>query len=265
MWERGAKIIGVLHGDEAAVLLQTTRGNLECIYPRKLVLASIVNALAEQRFRDALYMVRRHRIDFNVIIDHSGWQTFVQYAPEFVKQVNNLNHLTEFICAIKKENVTERLYKNYIALPYTNKTKNEGARELKGFDPDNKVFSVFLAIRTAIQGKLPESPARELCILTTLARSDPPALEEALERVKVVREHQVELRTRLRKILFLSTGLRCRSIIKLGPQFASRSLRNWWYVDIVSHKLDCTHPHCVFLWVSSCCCDFVHYCPGGLI
>ena len=101
IWERGAKIVGVLHGEEAAVILQTNRGNLECIYPRKLVLASIVNALKERRFRDALLMVRRHRIDFNVIVDYCGLQVFIQLALEFVRQVNNLNYITEFVCAIK--------------------------------------------------------------------------------------------------------------------------------------------------------------------
>nr|GMD54269.1 elongator complex protein 1 isoform X1 [Ipomoea batatas] len=40
-------------------------------------------------------------------------------------------------------------------------------------------------------GWLLRSPARELCILTTLARSDPAALEEALERVKVLREMEL--------------------------------------------------------------------------
>ena len=34
VWESGAKVIGVLGGDEAAVILQTMRGNIECIYPR---------------------------------------------------------------------------------------------------------------------------------------------------------------------------------------------------------------------------------------
>ncbi|KAK9666141.1 hypothetical protein RND81_07G004900 [Saponaria officinalis] len=48
IWERGAKIIGVLHGDRAAVVLQTNRGNLECIHPRKLVLTSIINALLKK-------------------------------------------------------------------------------------------------------------------------------------------------------------------------------------------------------------------------
>ncbi|KAF2296019.1 hypothetical protein GH714_035698 [Hevea brasiliensis] len=153
IWERGAKIIGVLHGDDAAVIIQTTRGNLECIYPRKLVLASIVNALIQVRFRDALLMVRRHRIDFNIIVDHCGWQAFLRLASEFVKQAEVVQ-----------------------------------AQDFRGFDANNKVYSVLLAIRKALEEQVPKSPARELCILTTLARSDPPALEEALKRIKGIRE-----------------------------------------------------------------------------
>lgn len=188
IWERSAKIVGVLHGDSAAVILQTSRGNLECIYPRKLVLASIINALIQRRFKDALLMVRRHRIDFNVIVDYCGLQEFIQSAAEFVKQVNNFNYITEFVCAIKNENVTETLYRNYISSSCTDGNKVVAPRESKDFYVKNKVSLVLLAIRRAVEEHMMESPARELCILTTLARSDPPALEEALERIKVIRE-----------------------------------------------------------------------------
>ncbi|KDP44998.1 hypothetical protein JCGZ_01498 [Jatropha curcas] len=188
IWERGAKIIGVLHGDEAAVIIQTIRGNLECIYPRKLVLASIVNALIQGRFRDALLMVRRHRIDFNIIVDHCGWQAFLQSASEFVKQVNNLSYITEFVSAIKNEDIMEKLYKTYISSPCHKRAQIIPAQDVKCFDANDKVSSVLLAIRKALVEQVPESPARELCILTTLARSDPPALEDALERIKEIRE-----------------------------------------------------------------------------
>lgn len=191
IWERGAKIIGVLHGDEAAVILQTTRGNLECIYPRKLVLASICNALVQRRFRDALLMVRRHRIDFNVIVDYCGLQMFLQSASEFVKQVNNLNYITEFVCAIKNENITETLYKSFISLPFPKEAKDVQSQDSKGFDSNNKISSVLLVIRRALEEQLPEVPARELCILTTLAQSEPPALDEALERIKDIREMEL--------------------------------------------------------------------------
>ncbi|MED6138384.1 hypothetical protein PIB30_073803 [Stylosanthes scabra] len=58
IWERGAKIVGVLHGDEVAIILQTTRGNLE--------------------------------IDFNIIVDYCAWQAFSLLASEFVRQVPNV-------------------------------------------------------------------------------------------------------------------------------------------------------------------------------
>ncbi|CAN4096019.1 unnamed protein product [Withania somnifera] len=191
IWERGARIIGVLHGDESAIILQTVRGNLECIYPRKLVLASIINSLIQGRYKDALLMVRRQRIDFNVIIDYCGWQSFVQSAAEFVKQVNNLSYITDFVCSIKNENIMETLYKNYILLPDENEAKTVEYGDLKSSQSNNKTNSVLLAVRKALEEHVTESPARELCILTTLARSDPPALEQALDRIKIIREKEL--------------------------------------------------------------------------
>ncbi|KAL2558017.1 Elongator complex protein 1 [Forsythia ovata] len=191
IWEKGAQVVGVLHEDESAVIIQTTRGNLECVYPRKLVLTSIVNALVQKRFRDALFMVRRHRIDFNVIVDHCGWQAFLQSAAEFVKQVNNLSYITEFVCAMKNEDVMEILYKNCMSLPCIKEDKSVVRGGPKGLDGNNKVSSVLMAIRKALEEQIEESPARELCILTTLARNDPPALEEALGRIKVIRDREL--------------------------------------------------------------------------
>nr|XP_043613300.1 elongator complex protein 1 [Erigeron canadensis] len=182
IWEKGSKILGVVHGDESAVIIQTTRGNLESIYPRKLVLESIVNALVQQRFRDSLLMVRRHRIDFNVIVDYGGWQAFLQMATEFVRQADNLSYITEFVCSLKNENIMDTLYKNYISYPIA---------EIGIESIDSKVNSVLLAVRKALEEQTVESPARELCILTTLARSDPPLLEEALGRVKGIREMEL--------------------------------------------------------------------------
>ncbi|XP_059317662.1 elongator complex protein 1 isoform X1 [Lycium ferocissimum] len=213
LWERGARIVGVLHGDESAIIIQTVRGNLECIYPRKLVLASIINALIQGRYKDALLMVRRQRIDFNVIIDHCGWQKFVQSAAEFVKQVNNLSYITEFVCSIKNENIMETLYKNYISLPHDNETKvvEHG---------NSKIHCVLLAIRKALEEHVTESPARELCILTTLARSDPPALEQALERIKNIRGKELSGSDDLRRELYPSAEEALKHLLWLSDSEA---------------------------------------------
>ncbi|CDP00058.1 unnamed protein product [Coffea canephora] len=191
IWERGARVIGVLHGDESAVIIQTIRGNLECVYPRKLVLASIINALVQGRFRDALYMIRRHRIDFNVIVDHCGLKAFILSAPEFVKQVSNLSYITEFVCAITNGNVMETLYKDYILLPCQKELNTVKSGYADNSDSNSKISAVLLAIRKALEEQIVESPSRELCILTTLAQSQPPALEEALTRIKFVRQMEL--------------------------------------------------------------------------
>ncbi|XP_016493940.1 elongator complex protein 1 isoform X2 [Nicotiana tabacum] len=220
IWERGAKIVGVLHGDESAIILQTVRGNLECIYPRKLVLASIINALIQERYKDALLMVRRHRIDFNVIIDHCGWQNFVQSAAEFVKQVNNLSYITEFVCSIKNENIMETLYKNYRSLPHDNEAKVVEHGDLESSHGNSKIHSVLLAIRKALEEHVAESPARELCILTTLARSDPPALEKALERIKIIREKELSGSDDLRRELYPSAEEALKHLLWLSDSEA---------------------------------------------
>ncbi|KAM0853459.1 hypothetical protein ACQ4PT_051068 [Festuca glaucescens] len=187
VWEKGAKLVGVIHGDEAAVIVQTTRGNLECMYPRKLVLVSIVQALVQRRFKDAMDMVRRHRIDFNMMVDYCGWKAFIKSAADLVQEVNNLSHITEFVCSIKNENVSSKLYETYIPFPdqCTASVDNENSY---GVFSENKVTSVLMAIRKALEEQTEESSSRELCILTTLARSEPPLLEEALNRIKVIRE-----------------------------------------------------------------------------
>uniref|UniRef100_A0A2P2JV20 Elongator complex protein 1 n=1 Tax=Rhizophora mucronata TaxID=61149 RepID=A0A2P2JV20_RHIMU len=220
IWERGAQIIGVLHGDDAGVIMQTNRGNLECLYPRKLVLASIVNALMQGRFRDAQLMVRRHRIDFNIIVDHCGWQAFLQSASEFVKQVNNLSYLTEFVCSIRNGNIMETLYKNYLPSTFQKVVEDVKAKELKSFDSSNKVSAVLLAVRKALEEQVPETPARELCILTTLAHCDPPALEEALERIKIIREMELTNSNDPRRISFPSAEEALKHLLWLSDSEA---------------------------------------------
>ncbi|GFP88213.1 elongator complex protein 1 [Phtheirospermum japonicum] len=216
VWEKGAHIVGVLHGDESAVLLQTLRGNLECVYPRKLVLTSIINALSQGRFKDALIMVRRHRIEFNIIVDHCGWKAFIDSAADFVSQVNNLSYITEFVCAIKHEDIMETLYRNYTSLPCF-----KGGKALRtSSDGDNKVNSILLAIRKALEEQTEGTPARELCILTTLAKSSPPALEESLRRIKSIREMELSAAVEPRRASYPSSEESLKHLLWLSDSEA---------------------------------------------
>ncbi|XP_028754316.1 elongator complex protein 1 isoform X2 [Neltuma alba] len=220
IWEKGAKIVGVIHGDEAAIILQTTRGNLECVYPRKLVLVSIINALVQKRFKAALHMVRRHRIDFNVIVDYCGWQAFSPSASEFICQVGNLSYITEFVCALKNENVIEKLYKNYVTVPCPEGANGMQGRDLQHSPAANKVYSVLMVIRKALEDHITESPGRELCILTTLAQSDPPLLEDALKRIKVIREMELSHADEQRRLSYPSAEEALKHLLWLADSDA---------------------------------------------
>ncbi|KAG6554048.1 hypothetical protein Mapa_003963 [Marchantia paleacea] len=205
MWERGARLVTTIGGMDVAVIVQTIRGNLETIYPRGLVLGAIASALTEDNFQDAMLLARRNHINLNVIVDYKGWEEFSAKADLFVKQVSSLSHITELIGALTKDNVIESTYRNLIPLYKTSSGKG-GSRsetpiggditskktEVHSSTPTNKVRGVLGAIRSALQKEVVDSPARELCILTTHASSDPPELEAALERVKTMREAEIK-------------------------------------------------------------------------
>ncbi|MCD9640312.1 Elongator complex protein 1 [Datura stramonium] len=85
----------------------------------------------------------------------------------------------------------ETLYKNYIYLPRDNEAKAVEHGDLKSYHSNSKIHSVLPSIRKALEEHAQESPARELCILSTLARNNPPTLEQALERIKVIQEKEL--------------------------------------------------------------------------
>ncbi|KAL3695969.1 hypothetical protein R1sor_010045 [Riccia sorocarpa] len=197
MWERGARLVATLGGMDVAVILQTIRGNLETIYPRGLVLGAIASALMQENYQDAMVLARRNRINLNVIVDYKGWEDFARNAGIFVKQVSNLSHITELIGALNEDNVMESTYKNLIPL-YKKNRDEVGSQPETSENGDtssktkNKIRGVLAAIRSALEKEVPDGAAREMCILTTHARSDPPELEAALERVKILREVEIK-------------------------------------------------------------------------
>lgn len=199
LWERGAKLVAALGGRGVAVVLQTARGNLETIFPRNFVLGSLAAALCKCDFKDAVLLARQHHISLNLIVDFRGWEAFTQLATDFVRQVTNLNHVTELICAVNKGNAMDEIYKD-VLIPYKNEISSIGPEPCtigfkapsQSLPQGNKVQCVLHAIRKALQEEVAESPKRELCILTTMARSDPPELEAALQRIKQLREEEMQ-------------------------------------------------------------------------
>lgn len=199
--ERGAILLAAL-GEEAGVLIQTPRGNLETQYPRELVLATAASALRRKDYARALQICRRHRLDLNLIVDYGGWERFVEDAPAFVRAVGSPARVAELVTSLHGGDVTRQAYEGL--LPPWNENSAEGdpeainpgaagVSESKEGSPE-KVTAVCTAIREALRGggEGSQSGAVGLCILATHARSQPPQLEEALRMLKEMRRAELQ-------------------------------------------------------------------------
>ncbi|XP_024381817.1 elongator complex protein 1 [Physcomitrium patens] len=193
LWERGARLVTALGGHDVAVIVQTIRGNLETVYPRGLVLGAIAEALKKGDFREAMGLTRRHHINLNVLVDYGGWRNFCVKASEFVKQVGKLNHITELVYALNEENIVETTYKNLLPpFPEPLSPADAATELMKSQFTANKVQTVLKSLRLGVEKEIPVSPGKELCILATLAKSRPPELKEALQRIKSLREAELQ-------------------------------------------------------------------------
>ncbi|GBG58830.1 hypothetical protein CBR_g230 [Chara braunii] len=221
VWERGARIVAALGGKEAGVIVQTVRGNLETVFPRALVLEEVGRAIRTGNYGRAMEMARRHRLDLNVLVDYGGWRSFLKRGVErFLNAVGNLRHVSELVLALNSSNVMEGVYHGYISswdggvagdhhhghfgANGINShgdvfTAITGGKFLSSVDDtvfeNGKVHAICKAIRQTLLQKGQDedfgkqrSRDLELCVLTTLARSDPPELEEALRRIKLIKE-----------------------------------------------------------------------------
>ena len=97
--ERGAKLITVMPSIFALVM-QMPRGNLETIYPRALVLASIRQNINEKKYKKAFLACRNHRVDMNILHDHAP-QIFMGDVALFVDQVKKVEHIDLFLSQLR--------------------------------------------------------------------------------------------------------------------------------------------------------------------
>lgn len=111
--ERGAKL--VMHAHDARLVLQLPRGNLEVIYPRVLLLKLIGSLLDESLYKDAMLMVRKHRINLNIICDHNAVQ-FCLKLHKFLADMHDSQWLCLFLSELQNEDYTRNMYaSNYEA------------------------------------------------------------------------------------------------------------------------------------------------------
>ncbi len=81
---------------DTVTILQMPRGNLEVIRPRALALHILKQMLNECRYKEALEMMRRQRINLNLVHDHDP-ALFASNIDKFLQQVPNEDRLCVFI------------------------------------------------------------------------------------------------------------------------------------------------------------------------
>ncbi|XP_030565741.1 putative elongator complex protein 1 [Drosophila novamexicana] len=111
--ERGAKL--VTSASDARLVLQLPRGNLEVICPRVLALGLIGRQLDRYQYEEAMRIVRKQRINLNIICDHNVEQ-FRTNVDKFLRQIVDAQWICLFLSELQNEDYALGMYaSNYDA------------------------------------------------------------------------------------------------------------------------------------------------------
>lgn len=91
--------------------MQAPRGNLETIQPRALTILTLGTLIDSKQFKSALSLMRKQRIDLNLIVDHNQ-KLFLDEVDLFVNQIDP-QWITLLVTELSGEDVTVNLYKQY--------------------------------------------------------------------------------------------------------------------------------------------------------
>ncbi|KAK3610232.1 hypothetical protein CHS0354_022286 [Potamilus streckersoni] len=177
--ERGSAIVIVVPEDTKLVL-QMPRGNLEAIHPRALVLSSVRKKLDNLQFKEAFTLMRKHRINMNLIYDHNP-SVFLENVKTFIQQVESVNHFNLFLTDLQEEDVTLTMY----TAAYNRFLPDPG----RAANP-NKIDTICNAFRVALCAQ--DENKYLLSILTTYVKKSTPQLGEALQLIKALRESNIK-------------------------------------------------------------------------
>jgi len=202
------------------------RGNLEAIYPRSLVLSVVRAHLDKLEFREAFLLMRKQKIDLNLLYDHSP-QNFLSHCERFVLSLSdNIDHLNLFLSSLREQDTTHTLFQDVAARlkqilssasvseKKTEKHKEKerekerekemerekeretlsGVQETEKESLTGKVNTVCRALREVFERIDPVKYL--LCTITSYARQRPAQLESALLHIKNLGRKKREKATR---------------------------------------------------------------------
>ncbi|KAL7542565.1 hypothetical protein ACHAXR_012383 [Thalassiosira sp. AJA248-18] len=187
MVERGARLVAIFP-TKPTVVLQMPRGNMETISPRALVLPYTMMKIQARDFLTALDIMRRQRVDMNLIVDLDP-TIFLEKggAEQFIGQIEKIDHINLFLSSLIDVDTTLWKY----PLPSWIKTAKDMHAPQSINLKVNKVCKKVREVMTSAEkdgvtssGKVIKEGHFLLPILSTFAKESPPKLEEALSLIK---------------------------------------------------------------------------------
>ena len=188
--ERGSLLVSVLT-TKPSVVLQMTRGNLEIIHPRALVLRHSMLKTMDQKYDEAFQLMRRQKVDLNLIVDMNPIHFLKSGGVvNFVEQVENIDFLNLFISCLQDWDSTKERY----PIPYWIKPIHSEIETAASMDFSSKVNMVCRSIRSVMITAQEEGYTKAgrtisedhflLPILSTFAKENPPKLDDALQMIR---------------------------------------------------------------------------------
>eukprot|EP01127_Copromyxa_protea_P010698 TRINITY_DN2628_c0_g1_i1.p1 TRINITY_DN2628_c0_g1~~TRINITY_DN2628_c0_g1_i1.p1 ORF type:complete len:817 (-),score=216.60 TRINITY_DN2628_c0_g1_i1:24-2474(-) len=217
--EQGSAIV-VITPKGSKTVLQMPRGNLETIDPLALSLSITNRFLSEHKYADAFAIMRRGRINLNLLYDHSpkNWKSHIH---EFVTQINNQEYLNIFINDLQDEDFTKAEYFD----PWAQAQAQAGQQGPGGapMTATSSLLQTELPFLAEVSAKQETTKSNIICdalysylekdgvkktnylsLLTCLVKYNPPKVEEALTLVQQLKAQETALaESALKYLIFL--------------------------------------------------------------
>lgn len=195
--ERGSILVSAIPS-KSAVVLQASRGNLETIYPRIMVLSKVRKDILLKRYGEAFVCCRIHRINLDILHDYAP-ELFFANLELFINQVGRVDHLDFFISCLREENVAETIYKETLNSGISHKFELEPApltemqeyMKKKLFNPaTSKVNKICHAVLDVLLSKEEYKEKYTQSIVTAYASQNPQNLEDALRLISSIEDEE---------------------------------------------------------------------------
>jgi len=217
MLERGAVLVAAPDEDQR-VLMSMPRGNLEVMHPQLLVVRRTCALLAAQDYLGAVSLMRKHKVDMNLLVDFDPAAFFRDTIPAAADSENrpagsNLlltqldkhgpHLLSLFIASLRNDSVRDCLYHFAPSPPHSSPTtdwaalaastgkavEGKGARGVEEeVGKTTKVNAVCDLLTEAIRARA--DPKLRACMVLTFVRRHPPRVEEALMHLQGTEEDE---------------------------------------------------------------------------